>query len=178
MFELKFPVHIPPPRRAEQTLLPAALVALLGLLLAVQLAAPSSVAFPDFVVGRSLRLAPLVVAPLLVDAEITQRPLFAPGRHETAVDGIADRAAPLEGARVVGAISIRGAVSIFLQAPDGQVTSVRLGGRYRGWRLMRIAGGQSLFLRGAESVSLPITASAPPVMPDQAKTEEPEEETP
>ncbi len=173
---MKFPVHIPPPRRAERTLLPAALAALAGLLLAVQLAVPSNVALPDIAVGRPLRLAPLVVAPMLADAEITRRPLFAPGRHETA--GIADKTAPLEGARAVGVISIRNAVRVFLQAPDGQVTPVGIGGGYRGWRLVRIAAGQLLFVRGADSIALPITASAPPIMPRQAETEEPEEETP
>lgn len=178
MFDLKFPVHIPPPRRAERTLLPAALAALLALLLAMQLAVPSNLVLPDIGVGRPLRLAPLIVAPLLADAEITRRPLFAPGRRETAAVGNADKATPLEGARAVGAIGVRGAVRVFLQAPDGRITRVGIGSSYRGWRLVRIAAGQLLFLRGADSVSLPITASAPPVMPGLATTEEPEEETP
>jgi hypothetical protein len=178
MFNLKFPVPIPRPRRAEQTLVPAALAAVLGVMLVVQLAMPSGTELPDVVVGRPFRLAPLPIAPLLADPEITARPIFTPSRREDGSAAAGDKAAPLEGARAVGAISVRGAVRVFLQTADGSIVPLGLGGSYRGWRLVRISGGQLLFVRGPETISLPISASAPPVPVGQPRTEQPEEETP
>jgi len=177
MFKLKLLVPIPRPRRAEQTLLPAALAALLGVLLIVQLAAPSGTKLPDVVVARPVRLLPLHAAPLLAAAEITARPIFTPSRREDGLAVAGDKTAPLDGARAVGAISVRGAARVFLQAADGRIVPLGLGSSYRGWRLVRISGGQLLFIRGPESLSLPISSSAPPVPVGQSQTDQEEEET-
>lgn len=178
MSALKSPVSIPLPRRADRTLLPAALLALLVLLLAVQLLLPSAVALPDAGLARPLRLPPLVVAPRPADPLIALRPLFAPGRSETFEPGVANKAAPLEGARAVGVITTRGGASrLFLQAADGSIVRLAPGNSYRGWRLVRIGPAEAQFIRGAASVTLPITASAPPVSAPPATAEEPEEET-
>lgn len=177
MSVLKFPARIPPPRRADGTLLPAALVALLGLLLGLQLALPSPIVLPESGVSRPLRLAPLAPRPVVVDPQITQRPLFAPNRRETvsaAGPGVAAKAAALAGARVVGVVTVRGQARIFLAAPDGRISAVGLGGRYRGWRLVRIDGSQLTVARGAETAILGVGAAAA-VPPAPAETE-PEEE--
>jgi hypothetical protein len=176
MFALKFPVRIPPPRLAERTLLPAALVALLGVLLVVQFVLPSAVELPEASIARPLRLLPIDVRRVLPDPEVLLRPLFAPGRRENPVAGTADPMAPLEGARAVGLITGRGGARAFLQAPDGKVTAVSLGGRYRDWRLVRIGPDKLLFIRGAESATIAITASVPPVAAQADATETPEEE--
>lgn len=178
MFDLKFPVPIPRPRRTEQTVLPAALVVLLGVLLIVQLALPSRTELPDVVVAKPFRLPPLHVAPLLADPQITARPIFTPSRREDGSAVAGDKNAPLEGARAVGAISVRGAARAFLQVADGKIVPLGLGGSYHGWRLVRISGGQLLFVRGPESISLPISASAAPVPASQPQPGQPEEETP
>lgn len=162
MCVLKSPVSIPPPASAEGTLLPALLAGLFVLLLVVQLAWPTSVALPDAEVIRPLRLKPLVVDPVAANPVITQRPLFAPGRRETTVPGVADKAAPLEGARAIGIIKVRGAPRAFLQAPEGPVTSVGLGGSYKGWRIVQIDRGQIVAIKGAETATLAVTSSAPP----------------
>ncbi len=177
MFVLKFPVRIPPPRRAERTWLPAALAALLGLVLVMQLALPSTVDLPDAGLVRPLRplrLPQLAFGATVVDPAVSARPLFAPGRRENADAVVAARQAPLEGARAVGVIMVRSNARVFLQAPDGKVTPVGPGGSYRGWRLVRIRPDQLLFARGAETAAIALTASAPPVA--AAATETPEEE--
>lgn len=173
---MKFPVPIPPPRRADDTLLPAALVALLSLLLIGQLALPSTLVLPDADVARPLRLRPLVVLPPVVDPVIVQRPLFAPGRRDTPVAGVADVASPLEGARIVGVVAVRGAVRLFIQAPDGKVVGRGLGEHYAGWRLDRLDGNALLASRGAEHTTIAISASAPPIPPRAAAGEQPEAE--
>lgn len=176
MSVLKFPARIPPPRRADGTLLPAALAALLGVVLVVQLALPSPIALPDVGVSRPLRLAPLAVRPVVIDPAITARPLFAPNRREflsPAALGGADRSVALEGARVVGVTAVRGATRVFLAAPDGRITAVPLGGRYRGWRLVRIGGNELTVVRGAETAVLGVGAApAAPAVPADAETEE------
>ncbi len=176
MFALKFPASLPPPRRADRTRLPAALAALLVLLLAVQLLLPSTVVLPDAGLAPPLRLRPVAVAPRAVDPEIALRPLFAPGRRETYVPGVAEKSAPLEGARAVGLITARGGARLFLQAPDGRTSAIAPGGVYRGWQLVRIGPAEVAFRRGAETVTLPITASVPPVSAIPAAAEAPEEE--
>ena len=179
MSALKSPVHIPPPRRAERTLLPAALAALLALLLVVQLAVPSPVELPDAAVARPLRLLPLPLPALLASPIIGLRPLFAPGRRENSTPGtsaVADKAVALEGARAVGIIRVRGAARVFLQAPDGTVIPVNLGGRYKGWRLVRTDTRSVVVTRGAERATLTVSASAPPVAPRAENSEEEEQQ--
>ncbi|MFZ4689192.1 MAG: hypothetical protein ACOYLS_08130 [Polymorphobacter sp.] len=172
---MKFPVPIP--RRAERTLLPAALAALLALLFVVQLAFPVQLVLPEAGVTRPFRLLPTRVGVVAADPEITARPLFNPARREGTEPGTGDKTAPLEGARAVGVITARGAVRLFLQAPDGQVSALGIGGGYRGWRLVRVGAGQAAFRRGGETAVLPITASAPPVAPNQPDPAQAEEET-
>lgn len=178
MFDLKFPVPIPPPRRADRTLLPAALTALLGLLLVVQLAVPSPVELADVGFARPLRLAPLVVPALAADPEIAARPLFSPRRRDSVEVGVADKAAPLEGARIVGIVTVRGRARLFVQALDGRVTPVALGGSYKGWQLVRIDAGQVLAVRGAERAVLAVSPSAAPVATAPAADGEEPEVTP
>lgn len=174
MCVLKLPVSIPLPRRADRTLLPAALMALLAVVLVGQLLMPSAVELPDAPIVRPLRLAPLVVPGVTVDPEILARPLFAPNRRDDAGPDVS-KASPLEGARAVGIVSIRGAARVFLQAPDGTVSRIGIGGVYRGWRLVRITPNPT-FVRGIETAVLPVTASAPPAAPAVAEPEQTEEE--
>jgi hypothetical protein len=163
MSALKFPVPIPPPASGDGTRLPALLAGLLGLLALVRLALPAPVELPDAGFIRPLRLPPLLVAPVTVAPEILSRPLFAPGRREAGIAGVADKGAALEGARAVGFIRVRGAARAFLQAPDGSVTAVSPGSQYRGWRIVAVDRGQVIALRGAETVRLPVEASTPPL---------------
>lgn len=176
MSALKFPVPIPPPRRAERTLLPAALSALLALLLAVQLALPWSSELPDAGVGRPLRLEPLPVVTPRADPEIARRPLFAPNRRETPVAGTGDTSAALGGARVVGVVARRGAALVFIQAPDGRVSRVGIGQFHDGWRIVRANSAGVTVARGTERAVVPIGASAPPAQPRPATSEDPVEE--
>lgn len=175
MCVLKSPVSFPPPRRADRTLLPAALTALLTVLLVGQFLLPSAVELPDAPFVRPLRLAPLVVPRVTVDPAFLARPLFAPNRRDDAGTTEVSKASPLEGARAVGIISTRRAARVFLQAPDGTVSRIAIGGVYRGWRLVRITPNPT-FVRGIETAVLPVVASAPPVAPAVAEAEQTEEE--
>lgn len=176
MSALKSPVPIPRPASADGTLLPALLAGLFGLLFIVRLAWPVAITLPDAAVIRPMRLAPITIVPLVADPVITQRPLFAPGRRETVVAGVADKSAPLEGARAIGVISVKGRPRVFLQAPDGTVASVGLGGSYKGWRIVQISRGQVTAIRGAETASLMIMASAPPLPATADASDEAQEE--
>ncbi len=176
MFALKSPVSIPRPASADGTWLPAVLAALLGLLALARLVLPSPVELPDAGVIRPLRLPPLVVAPVTADPEIVSRPLFAPGRRDAGVGGVADKGAALEGARAVGFIRVRGAARAFLQAPDGSVAAVSPGSLYKGWRIVGVDRREVIALRGAETVRLPIEASIPPTPPATNSDEEQQEE--
>jgi hypothetical protein len=173
---LKFPVPIP--RRADRTLLPATLAALLVLSFVLQLLSPVRLALPEVGIVGPFRLLPTKSGVVVVDDEILARPLFNPTRREGAEPGVAQSGGPLEGARAVGVITARGVSRVFLQSPDGRVTTLGLGGRYRGWRLVRASGGQLVFNRGGETLALPITASAPPVAPAESDPAQSEEETP
>jgi hypothetical protein len=172
MSALKFPVSIPSPASADGTLLPAVLAGLIGLLALVRLALPSPVELPDAGFIRPLRLPPLVVAPVTADPLILSRPLFSPGRREAGVGGVADKGAALEGARAVGFVRVKGAASAMLQAPDGSVAMVRPGSSYKGWRIVEVQRTHVLALRGAETVRLPIEASAPPTPAAEPGSEE------
>lgn len=176
MCDLKLPASIPLPRRADRTLLPAVLTALLAAMLLGQLLMPSAVVLPDAQIGRPMRLAPLAVPRIAVDPEILARPLFAPNRRDDG-EAVVSKASPLEGARAVGVIIARGAARVFLQDPDGTVSRIGIGGVYRGWRLVRITPNPT-FMRGNESVVLPVAASVPPVAPAAAAADESEEEEP
>ncbi len=177
MSVLKFQVPFPPPRRAERTLLPAALTALLGVLLAVQLAAPRPIALPDAGFSRPLRLPPLPVRMPRADPEIALRPLFAPGRRETPVAGTGDKLSALGGARVVGIIAVRGTVRVFVQAADGHVSPVGIGSSYDGWQVIAADPARGVTaVRGAQRATVPVTASAPPRPPRPQTPEEPQEE--
>jgi len=173
---LKFPVPIP--RRADRTLLPATLAALLVLSFVLQLMSPVQLALPEVGIVAPFRLLPTKLGVVVADDEILARPLFNPTRREGADPGVVDSAAPLEGARAVGVITARGVVRVFLQAPDGQVTTLGPGSSYRGWRFMRVSGGQLVFNRGGETLTLPISASAPPITPGQSDPAQVEEESP
>ncbi len=175
MFALKFPPRIPPPRRADRTLLPAALAALLTLLFAAQLVAPMTVELPDAGLTRPMRLPPLAVLPVIADPDIAARPLFAPGRRDVAAPGVADKTAPLGGTHFVGMASAGRGLQLFLQAPDGRVTQTGVGAIYDGWRIVRADRAGLFVTRGAEAATVPISSSVPPVKP-RGPAEPPEEE--
>lgn len=173
---MKFPVPIP--RRADRTLLPATLAALLVLSFVLQLMSPVQLALPEVGIVSPFRLLPTKLGVVVADEEILARPLFNPTRREGAEPGAVESGGPLEGARAVGVITARGVIRVFLQAPDGQVSTLGLGGSYRGWRFVRVSGGQLVFNRGGETQALSISASAPAIAPGEPDPAQAEEETP
>lgn len=167
MFVLRFRLPIPPPRRGDATWLPAGLTALLVMFLFVQLALPSPVELPEVVFDRPVRLRPPVIDQAVADPAIVTRPIFAPGRRESAAEPgtVPDRAAPLDGARAVGVMAVRGTVRAFLQDSAGRTQAIGRGEIYHGWVVIAIDSNRIAVRRGAAAATLPVTASVAPVPP-------------
>ena len=175
MYALKFPPALPRPSRADGSALPAALAALLVLAFAVQLLVHAPETLPDAAPAAALRLPPVVIAPAHVDPVLASRPLFAPARQMSG--DAASAGSPMGGLRVVGAVSVRGRVRVFVQAADGSVRALGIGGQVDDWRLLALTPQGARFTRADEIVTLAIGASPPrPAMPD-ATADSQEEET-
>lgn len=175
MFALKFPPALPRPSRADGSALPAALAALLVLAFAAQLLLHAPETLPDAAPVAALRLPPLVIAPLRVDPLLASRPLFAPTRRMAGDAASAD--SPMGDIRVVGAVSLRGRVRVFVQSADGSVRALGIGGQVDDWRLIALTPQGARFTRADETVTLAIGASPPrPAAP--AATADSQEEEP
>ena len=144
MFALKFPALLPRPNRADRSVLPALLTALLALMVGLQFFLPEE-AEPQFLPGRAV--VPIVggqASPLfLADPAIVNNALFAPGRGRGKTAAIG----PLDGATFVGVVRGKGFARAVLQQPDGQAVSVPVGGSYRGWRLISLVNANATFMR-------------------------------
>lgn len=177
MFALKLPLTLPPPRRADRTRAPAAMAAVLAGMVVLQLALPRAVELPDGGAIPSLRLRAQQPNPVVNDRIILDRALFAPSRRNDIVvtqTATGTTASPLGGAIAVGLVNARGAVRVFVQAPDGAVRALVRGDTYLGWQLTSIGASGVVFTRGSQTLKMPLAASQPPVA--KPATETPEEE--
>jgi hypothetical protein len=150
------------PRRADRTLLPAGLAALLLALFVAQWFLPATsappVALPVATTGRIG--APPAAPPSADPGPVLARPLFAPRRPMNPGAGVA--ASPLGGAVVAGSIAVRGRPMAIVRAPDGAVRRLPIGGMLAGWRLAALDPGGARFRKGGETLTMAYGAAAPP----------------
>lgn len=148
------------PNRADRTLLPAVLAAVLLGLLGLQFALPHSASLPEFASGRLTPIPVRRIEPVVAARVITERALFSPGRSLDAA-AADSAAAPLGGVNAIGYAIHRGRAKLFLQGGDGVLHSLAIGGVYRDWQLVRLSPEFAIFARADERLTLPISASKP-----------------
>jgi len=169
----RFP--IPAPRSDEGTILPAALLAALVLMIALQLWLTGGDA-PMPASEASLTLAPytpprMMVVPVL--PAISEQPIFSPARSRGGDGGEGD-GDMLAGAQLAGATSVAGRSQIMLRKADGTAASLGVGQMLNGWQLVAVTSEGARFVRAGRSALIPFGASAP-----RSKTtseDQPEEE--
>jgi len=161
---LRYRFPLSSPRRADGTVLPAVLAALLALAFAAQLVwAGDEADLPPVLAVSAARanFAAPAVMPVAVPAVVFERPLFAPRQSLTAT-ATATAAAPpaLGGAVVAGTATIRGRTFAVVRRADGTVANVALGGRVGGWRLVALGQDGAVFVRSGERLQVAYGAQA------------------
>ena len=169
---MKFQFPLSLPNRAERTLLPTLLSAMLAATFLTQLLwADRDADLPPVMAVTAAQgnfKAPKI--PLVeVPRNIFSRPLFAP-RKSTTLKNDGSPPPVLGGATIAGTVSIRGRSVVVVQRPGGAVTNLTIGGALGGWRLSAIGQRGAIFVRGSERRD--IAYGAPP---SGAPTEEPAE---
>jgi hypothetical protein len=173
----KFRSPIARPRRADGTLLPAACAAVLAAAAIAQLMLTGELALPAAgAVGRAASPALPVMRVDQLPPILAERAIFAPtqggGGGGGEGDGAAPATGPLGGARVAGAIIVRGRPMIMIQRPDGSIVRLARGGSFEGWRFQRVADGAAIFRQGSARIMVPFGAPAPVEMAESPETEE------
>jgi hypothetical protein len=155
---LKLPALPPRPSRADQTLLPALLAAVLVLMVALQFAMPVDKEMPA-AVRRVVpaRLAQTPLSLVVPDPVILRSALFSPSRAARGGGANVAASGPLDGAIVVGMVRGRGFARAVVQERDGNAVSVPVGGRYRGWRLVALTSGNAVFSQDGKRVVMSFT---------------------
>jgi hypothetical protein len=153
-------------------LFPALCAGGLVLCLALQLALTGGVEMPEEVESAGQARAALPsISGQFVPSILLENSIFSPGR--TANGAAGDNAqAPLGGAVVAGAVSVRGRSYVIMQAPDGRVVRLAIGSVYKGWRLRALTGDGAVFDQGSQKLNLNFGAGAIQGPPQSAEYEE------
>lgn len=91
----------------------------------------------------------------LADPIILRDALFTPVRGGTA-KADAESKAPLDGARAVGIVRVRGFARVVMQDSEGTPATISIRNTYRGWTLVAIGRDSATFVRGKERLVLPL----------------------
>ncbi len=138
--------------------MPALLCGVLVLMIALQFALPVGDELPAevrrVVPSRAAQVQTSLVVP---DPIILRNALFSPGRAGGAGGANVAAIGPLDGAAPVGMVRGRGFARAVLQQSDGSAVSIPVGGRYRGWTLVRLTASDATFTREGERVVLSFT---------------------
>lgn len=150
---------LPPPRRADRTILPAALAALLVAMVAAQMTLTGDVELPEAGAVGGVGAGAPIARPVRVAVPpvLTARSVFAPDTV-AALDsggegGIVAPPDPLGGAVIAGTVQVGRARYAVVQSPGGGSARVPLGGRINGWRLIGFADGGVRLRRGGEAMT-------------------------
>ena len=153
---------IPRPRSDDGTILPAVLVGVLTVTLALQLALTSAgEPEPDdtpvrAAVGRSVAVPPFRAA--VADPAIRARPIFAPNRSGSTSGGASD---PLAGAQVAGSWSVGRQTILVLRLADGRTRNLRVGQSVNRWVLAAVAADGARFVHDGKRIVVPFGGTAP-----------------
>lgn len=155
---LRFP--IPAPRSDEGTLVPAVLLGLLIIMMALQFwlarseeTVPAGESLPVRMAYKPPRITAVAVAPAI----LTQ-PIFSPTR---AAGSGATSGDLLEGSQIIGAWSQGRQARLVLRKPDGNSVTIRLGQVVNGWQLAGITSEGARFARSGDTALIHFGASAP-----------------
>jgi hypothetical protein len=173
MLELKLRYHIPLPTRANRAILPAACAFALAALSGLQFALTSGADVPLAIsAGGGARANLPLISAGAVPGILMNRPIFAPARTTSAAKagGIAR---PLNGAQIVGTITVQGKTYAVVQEGGGRIIRLPVGGHYAGWQLRALTSQGAVFRQG--SARLPVTFGTTPVQSAGA-TEQAEEQ--
>lgn len=161
-----------PPARADGTVLPAALAALLGAMALAQLAWTDPVELPEAgpIGGGTPALAVADPGSRGVPPALGSRALFSPAA--TPGSGQAQAAAdPLGGAAVLGAVGV-GRTRYLVVQQNGAARRVAIGGSVAGWRVIGVSDSAALLARGRERLTRPFGAGTPASGPEAETSEE------
>lgn len=164
---------IPRPRSDDGTILPAVLVGVLTVTLALQLALTSS-GEPESehapvraAVGRSAAAPPFRAA--VADPAIGARPIFAPGRSDSTSAAATD---PLAGAQVAGSWSVGRQTVLVLRLADGRTRNLQVGQSVNQWTLAAVAADGARFVHDGKRIVVPYGATAPQAVATDAPPSE------
>ncbi len=159
------------PSRADGTLLPAALVAVLGAMALVQLVLTDPVDLPATgpIGGGGAQAALADPGSRGVPAAFASRALFSPAALPGAAGAAQAAADPLGGAAILGLVGIGRARYLVVQQ-GGASRRVAIGGSVAGWRVIGVSDSAALLARGRQRLTRPFGPSGTAA----ADTSEPE----
>lgn len=149
-----------PPARADGTLLPAALVAVLGAMALVQFVLTDPVDLPATgpIGGGGAQAALSDPGSRGVPPAFASRALFTPAALPGAGGAAAQAAAdPLGGAAILGLVGVGRARYLVVQVA-GSTRRVAIGGSVAGWRVIGVSDSAALLARGRERLTRPFGA--------------------
>lgn len=169
---MKFRLSLTRPTRANRALFPAICAGGLALCLALQLALTGGLEIPSDSLSGGLSRADLpAITGAPVPPILRENSIFSPGR--TAMGTAAEAAqAPLGGAAVAGAVSIKRRSYAVIQRADGRVLRLPVGGVFEGWRLRALTENAALFDKGGQKLVLNFGARSLQSPPQPAEYEE------
>jgi hypothetical protein len=174
---LKSRFRFAPPARADGTLLPAALVALLGTMALVQLVLTDPVDLPATgpIGGGGAQAALADPGSRGVPPAFAERALFSPTALPGAAGaaGAAQAADPLGGAAILGLVGVGRARYLVVQVA-GSTRRVAIGGTVAGWRVIGVSDSAALLARGRERLTRPFGAGGAAAA-DNSETDSSEE---
>ena len=143
-----------PPARADGTLLPAALVAVLGAMALVQLVLTDPVDLPDAgaIGGGGAQAALADPGSRGVPPAFASRALFSPAAMPRAAGAAAAAPDPLGGVAILGLVGV-GRVRYLVVQQNGATRRVAIGGTVAGWRVIGVSDSAALLARGRERLT-------------------------
>lgn len=155
---MKSPFHFAPPNRADATLLPAALAALLGGMAVVQLALTDPVDLPATgpIGGGGMQAALADPGSRGVPPALAGRALFSPAALPGAA-GAQASADPLGAAAILGVVGV-GRARYLIVEQGGATRRVAVGGSIAGWRVIGVSENAALLAHGRERLTRPFGA--------------------
>jgi hypothetical protein len=151
---LKSRFRFAPPARADGTLLPAALVAVLGAMALVQLVLTDPVDLPATgpIGGGGAQAALADPGSRGIPAAFAERALFSPAALPGAAGAAAAAPDPLGGVAILGLVGV-GRTRYLVVQQNGATRRVSIGGTVAGWRVIGVSDSAALLARGRERLT-------------------------